>query len=97
MATLSRTFYRYLFLSFLTGCAGKPIIETQVVEKPMPVYCTVAVPSECKEAYAVDRVSPADDPFTINRAFRIELEERSACEIKLKAAIRGCNTVQTAN
>lgn len=78
-------------LALLAGCAGKPVIETKVVEKPIAVPCAVAVPAECKEAYAVDRVSPRDDPVTINRAMREEIEERWACEIKLRAAIKGCN------
>jgi hypothetical protein len=84
-------------LAALSGCAGKPIVETQVVEKPIPVYCEVKVPAECKDAYAVDRVSPADDPLTINRAMRIELEERSICELKLRAALKGCNATPKGN
>ena len=78
-------------MAFLFGCAAKPIIETQVIEKPYPVYCKVETPPECKETYAVDRVSTKDDPVTINRAFREEIEERWACEIKLRAAVKGCN------
>jgi hypothetical protein len=75
----------------LLGCSSKPIIETKIVEKPVPVYCKVTMPAECKDAYAVDRVSAADDPVTINRAFRQEIEERWMCEIKLRAAVKGCN------
>jgi len=87
--------FAILFIvGFLSGCSGQPIIETQIVEKPVPVFCTVAMPAECKETYAVDRVSTKDDPLTINRAFRIELEERSACEVKLKAALQSCNTTR---
>lgn len=75
----------------LIGCSTKPIIETKIVERPVPVFCNVETPAECKDAYAVDRVSAADDPVTINRAFRQEIEERWACEIKLRAAVKGCN------
>lgn len=75
----------------IAGCSTKPIIETKIIEKPIPVYCNVETPKECKDAYAVDRVSSADDPVTINRAFRQEIEERWACEIKLRAAVKGCN------
>jgi hypothetical protein len=50
------------------------------------------MPAECKSAYAVDRVSPGDNALTINRALRTEIEERWACEIKLRAALTGCNT-----
>lgn len=78
---------------FLAGCAGKPVIQTQVVEKPVAVLCHVETPAECKSAYAVDRVSAKDDALTINRALRTEIEERSACEIKLLAAVRGCNNL----
>lgn len=81
-------------IGLLSGCSTKPIIETQVVEKPVPVYCTIAVPAECKDSYAVDKVSPKDDALTINRAMRIELEERWACEIKLRAALKGCNSTR---
>jgi len=85
--------YRIAIISLvLVGCSSKPIIQTQVVEKPVPVYCSVETPPECKDTYAVDRVSANDDPVTINRAFRQEIEERWACEIKLKAALRGCNS-----
>lgn len=74
----------------LTGCAG-PVIQTKVIEKPVLVPCEVQLPEECKDAYAVDRVSPNDGPMTLNRALRAEIEERTACEIKLKAALKGCN------
>ena len=67
------------------------MIQTQVIEKPIPVPCRVEPPTECKSAYAVDRVSSRDDPLTINRALRAEIEERWACEIKLRAALKGCN------
>lgn len=78
-------------IGMLSGCASKPVIQTQVIEKPIPVYCKIQMPAECKELYAVDRVSPSDDALTINRAMRIELEERSICEMKLRAALQGCN------
>ena len=80
-----------VLVSILAGCAGKPVIHTQLVEKPIAVYCKVQMPEECKDAYAVDRVSVNDEPLTINRAMRIELEERASCEIKLRAAMKGCN------
>lgn len=76
---------------FLAGCASKPTIQTHVIEKPIPVPCQIEMPSECKDAYSVDRVSPADNALTINRALRAEIEERSACEVKLRAAVRGCD------
>jgi hypothetical protein len=81
----------------LAGCAGKPVIQTQVIDKPIPVFCEVKTPAECKDAYAVDKVSPRDDPLTINRALRTEIEERWLCQIKLQAALRGCNTTLKVN
>ena len=83
-----------LIIGMLSGCASKPVVQTRIVEKPVPVYCVVEMPRECRDTYAVDRVSPADDPLTINRAMRIEIEERAACEIRLRAAVKGCNTTR---
>lgn len=77
----------------LAGCASKPVIQTQVIEKPVAVLCRVEIPGECKSAYAVDRVSAKDDALTVNRALRAEIEERHACEIRLLAAVKGCNDV----
>ncbi len=75
----------------LAACAGRPpVIDTKVIERPVPVFCQPALPAECMDAYAVDRVSPADSAVTINRAMQAELEQRRACEIKLRAAIKGC-------
>ena len=82
-----------MFAIMLAGCAGKPIIQTQVIDKPVAVFCRVETPAECKSVYAVDRVSAKDDALTINRALRAEIEERWACEIKLLAAVKGCNSL----
>ena len=81
------------FMIALAGCAGKPVIQTQVIEKPVAVLCRVETPAECKSAYAIDRISSKDDALTINRALRAEIEERWACEIKLLAAVKGCNSM----
>lgn len=75
----------------LSGCSSNPATRGGLIEKPVPVPCVIAIPRECKPAYAVDRVSTRDDPLTINRALRAEIEERSACEIKLIAAVKGCD------
>ena len=80
-----------LLAALLGGCADKPIIRTEIVERPVAVPCTVQTPSECKSLYATDRLSVKDDALTINRALRAEIEERWACEIRLRAAVRGCN------
>ena len=81
------------FIIMMAGCAAKPVIQTQVIEKPIAILCRVETPAECKSAYAIDRVSPKDDALTINRALRAEIEERWACEIKLLAAVKGCNSI----
>lgn len=94
MRALRHARWPLLVLLVLSGCASKPVIQTQIVEKPIAVPCRIQIPAECKEAYAVDRVSPQDDAVTINRALRAEIEERWACEIKLRAAVSGCNTVK---
>jgi len=75
----------------LGACSSNPAVQARVIEKPVAVPCQVEIPRECKSAYAVDRVSAKDDPLTINRALRAEIEERWACEIKLLAAAKGCN------
>jgi len=81
-----------LIVANISGCTTRPpIIVTKTIDRPVPVFCEVMTPAECKDAYAVDRVSTTDDPITISRAFRTEIEERWACEIKLRAALKGCN------
>lgn len=84
-------FLLVLLFVALAGCSSTPIIETKVIDRPVPIFCTVDLPSECKDAYAVDRVSTQDSPIVINRSFREEIEERFACEIKLRAALKACN------
>lgn len=37
-------------MSMLARCASKPVIQSQAIEKPMPVYCKVEKPAECKDA-----------------------------------------------
>jgi hypothetical protein len=76
----------------LAGWTSTPTIQTQLIDRPVAVRCVVTVPQvECKTAYALDRVSLADDPLTVNRALRAEIEERRACEVMLLAAVKGCN------
>ena len=89
---MNRTGSLAAFAILLGGCAGKPVIQTHIVEKPVAVPCRIEMPAECKSAYAVDRVSPGEDALTINRALRTEIEERWACETKLRSALMGCNT-----
>ncbi|SFW21712.1 hypothetical protein [Nitrosovibrio sp. Nv17] len=87
----SRMAARVLAVAMLGGCAGTPVIQTQLLEVPVAVPCRVETPAECSSAYAVDRVSAKDDALAINRALRVEIEERAACEVRLLAAVKGCN------
>jgi hypothetical protein len=67
------------------------VIQTVTVDRPVPVACKIQTPAECRADYAVDRLPPGADDVTINRALRAELEERTACEIQMRAAVMGCN------
>lgn len=80
-------------IPLLAGCptTGSTVVDTRTMEKPTTVHCKVATPKECQGTYAVDALQPGADPVQVNRALRAEIEQRSACEIKLKAAIQGCN------
>jgi uncharacterized lipoprotein YajG len=74
---------------FIAGCeTAPPIVETVIVEKPVPVPCKI--PSITRPLFEVNRVSPADDMVTINRALRAELEQRRGYEIKLEAGVKAC-------
>lgn len=80
-----------ILLCLLVGGCAQPIVKTQVVEKPVAVPCEVRLPEECESAYMADKVSSSDNMLKINRALRAEIEQRRACEVKLKAALSGCN------
>ena len=75
-----------LVLPFLlAGCAAP---EKQVViEKPVPVRVAVPLPAECRNQYAVDTLRPGADPVQINRAILAEINQRRACEVRLRAAL----------
>ena len=74
---------------FIAGCeTAPPIVETVIVEKPVPVPCKI--PPMERPAFAVDRVSPADDMVTINRALRAEIEQRRGYEKVLEAGVNAC-------
>lgn len=77
----------------LTGCVTTaPVVtKTEIVEKPTVVYCKVELPQECRDRYAVDGLQPGADPVKVNRAVLAELDQRAACEVKLRAALQGCN------
>ena len=79
-------------LALLAGCpASAPIIKTEVIEKPVPVFCKVEMPKECRDRYAMDELQPGADPVQVNRSVLAEIEQRRACEVKLKVAVGGCN------
>ena len=75
----------------LAGCETAPpaaIVETVIVEKPVPVPCRI--PPIARPPFEVDRVSPADDMVTINRALRAEIEQRRGYELRLEAGVKAC-------
>ena len=73
----------------LGGCeTAPPIVETVIVEKPVPVPCKI--PPIERPPFAVNRVSPADDMVTINRALRAEIEQRRGYELRLEAGVKAC-------
>jgi hypothetical protein len=74
----------------LSGCAAepvKPIVQTVVVEKPVPVLCRVATIE--RPAWETERANPAD-PVMVSRAIRSELEQARAYLTQLEAAARAC-------
>jgi len=81
----------WLVIFLLSGCA-KPtqVTETLTIDRPVLVHCTPAVPAECLNQYAVDALHRGSDPVQESRAIRAELEQRQACELKLRAALQGC-------
>jgi hypothetical protein len=87
---VSSRFLPVLALSALiAGCeTAPPVVETVIVEKPVPVPCKI--PPIERPPFAVDRTSPADDMVTINRALRAELEQRRGYELRLEAGVKAC-------
>ncbi len=79
-----------IFAAMLTGCATpQTVTTTEVIERPVPVRVKVTIPPECRKEYAVDTLQRGADPVQENRAMRAELEQRAACEAKLRAAVEG--------
>jgi hypothetical protein len=86
---MKSVFSAFALAGLLAGCeSAPPIVETVIVEKPVPVPCRI--PPIARPPFAVDRVSAADDMVTINRALRAELEQRRGYEIKLEAGVKAC-------
>jgi hypothetical protein len=78
----------------LSGCpASSPVTKTEIVEKPIVIRCTVEAPPECRSDYAMDSLQAGSNPVQVNRAVLAEIEQRRACEVKLIAALKGCNDV----
>jgi hypothetical protein len=75
----------------LTGCAGpeRLVTDTQVIEKPVPVRVVIDRPKECPERYPLDTLQAGASPVEIWRAAEAELEMRTACIVKLLAALTG--------
>lgn len=96
METIGRILYGAMYALMLAvlvltfaGCeTAPPMVETVIVEKPVPVPCRID--PIARPQFEVDRVSPADDMVTINRAIRAELEQRRGYEKVLEAGVKSC-------
>ena len=73
----------------LTGCSAtmpeKPIVQTVLVEKPVP--CRIQAID--RPTWDTERVNP-DDPVSVSRSIRAELERRRGYEAQLEAAVKSC-------
>jgi len=76
---------------FLFGCAApvRTVTDTQVIEKPVPVRVVIERPKECPAQYPLDTLQAGASPVEIWRAAEAELEMRTACILKLLAALTG--------
>ena len=83
-----------LAVLFLAGCtsATKVVTDVRVVEKPVPVRCTIDWPARPVPHVALVQLTgdPMKDLVLIERAKEAELGERIAYEVKLDAAARAC-------
>ncbi len=81
-----------MLVFLLTGCAApekQVVIQTQIIEKPVPVRVKIERPKECLDRYAVDNLPANASPDERNNAILAEVEQRAACESKLRAALTG--------
>jgi hypothetical protein len=79
-----------LVMFIVTGCAGEPIVRTEVVtvNKPIPVPCrTKPVPVP---AWALNSIAPDADVFTLAKTALAEIEQRIQYETQLIAAVAAC-------
>ena len=83
----------FLLLVIIFGVSGcqtqpvEPIVQTVVVEKPVPVPCKV--PPIERPAWETERANAAD-PVLVSRAIRAELEQRRGYEALIEAAAKSC-------
>lgn len=80
------------WLLSLAGCAvpeKQVAVDTQVIQKPVPVRVSIERPKECPAQYPLDTLQPGATPVQIWRAAEAELEMRAACILKLLAALTG--------
>lgn len=75
----------------LAGCATteRAVTDTQVIEKPVPVRVVIERPKECPAQYPLDTLQAGASPVEIWRAAEAEIEMRTACILKLLAALTG--------
>lgn len=75
----------------LAGCATteRTVTDTQVIDRPVPVRVVIDRPKECPAQYPLDTLQAGASPVEIWRAAEAEIEQRTACIIKLLAALTG--------
>lgn len=79
-----------LVAAFLLGCAQpQAVTDTAVMDKPVPVRVSIERPKECPEKYPLDLLPAGATPVQVWRAAEAEIEMRSACIVKLLAALTG--------
>lgn len=81
--------------ALLAGCETNPtkvVTDVQVVEKPVPVHCKIAWPTQPTSHVSLVQLTgdSLKDLVMIERAKEAELEERIAYEAKLEAAAQAC-------
>lgn len=88
-----RPFWRVLGVVLLCGCATSEqavVVRPVEVRIPVPVPCKVG-PVDCGE-YELSKVRPEDRLIVKGRAALIEVQQREACEARLRAALAACSS-----
>lgn len=77
----------------LTGCATRPVYVDRVVEKlvPVPIPCVEDVPP--RWPYETTELAPEAGPVDLMRALAIEIQQREAVEVTLRALLVACENL----